>query len=103
MNRPAAARTAAVPAPSSRWLLASGGLLAAVALAVAAPAARAQSQPVGGAPLTIQAVTERPALNLSAYGEVKTAPDMAMINFAAVTEAATAAEAMRQNAAQMTR
>lgn len=101
MNRPAPARTAVAPAVSNRLLLVSGSLLAAAALAFAAPAARAQSQPDGGAPLTIQAVTERPALNLSAYGEVKVAPDMATINFAVVTEAPTAAEAMRQNAAQM--
>lgn len=101
MNRPVLARAAAAPGLSNRLLLASGGLLAAAALALAAPAARAQSQPDGGAPLTIQAVTEGPALNLSAYGEVKVAPDMAVINFAVVTEAPTAAEAMRQNAAQM--
>lgn len=100
MNRPVLVRAAAAPALSNRLLLASSGLLAAAALALA-PAAHAQSQPDGGAPLTIQAVTERPALNLSAYGEVKVAPDMAVINFAVVTEAPTAAEAMRQNAAQM--
>lgn len=104
MNRPVpAARIAPAPALSSRALLVSGGLLAAAALALAAPAARAQSQPEGGAPLTIQAVTERPALNLSAYGEVKAAPDMATITFGVSTEAATAAEAMSQNAAQMNR
>lgn len=101
MNRPVIAKAAAAPAVSNRLLLASGGLLAVVALALAAPAARAQSQPDGGAPLTIQAVTERPALNLSAYGEVKVAPDMATVNFAVVTEVPTAADAMRQNAAQM--
>lgn len=70
--------------------------------AAAAAPALAQSQPNGGAPLTIQAVTERPSLNLSAYGEVKTAPDMATISFGVVTEAPTAAEAMSQNAARMT-
>ena len=67
MNRPAApARAAALPALSNRILLMSGGMLAAAAVAFAAPAAFAQSQPGGGAPLTIQAVTERPSLNLSA-------------------------------------
>lgn len=102
MNRPAASKArAALPALSNRVLLASGSFLAAVAVAFAAPAAFAQSQPGGGAPLTIQAVTERPALNLSAYGEVKTAPDMATISFGVVTEASTAAEAMSQNAARM--
>ena len=65
----------------------------------AAPPARAQSQPEGGASMVIHAVADRPALNLSAYGEVKTAPDMATISFAVVTEATTAAEAMRLNAA----
>jgi uncharacterized protein YggE len=40
-------------------------------------------------------------LNLSAYGEVKAAPDMATISFGVVTEATTAAEAMRLNAARM--
>lgn len=97
----AKARVAAAPALSNRVLLVSGGLLAAAAVAFAAPSAFAQSQPGGGAPLTIQAVTERPSLNLSAYGEVKAAPDMATINFGVVTEAATAAEAMQQNAARM--
>ena len=103
MNRPAAsqARIAALPALSNRIFLMSGGVLAAAAIAFAAPSAFAQSQPDGGAPLTIQAVTERPALNLSAYGEVKTAPDMATISFGVVTEATTAAEAMRQNATRM--
>ena len=94
-------RTAASSAVSTRALAIAGALMAAAALVVAAPGAHAQSQPQGGAPLTIQAVTERPSLNLSAYGEVKAAPDMATINFAVVTEAATAAEAMTQNAARM--
>jgi uncharacterized protein YggE len=98
MTRPAAA---ALPAVSNRALMIGGAMMAAAALALAAPAARAQSQPAGGAPLTIQAVTERPSLNLSAYGEVKAAPDMATITFGVVTEATTAAEAMRLNAARM--
>ena len=85
---------------SFRALMTGGALAAAVALA--APAAFAQSQPNGGAPLTIQAVTESPSLNLSAYGEVKAAPDMATISFGVVTEAPTAAAAMSQNAARMT-
>lgn len=84
---------------SFRALMTSGALAAAVALA--APAALAQSQPNGGAPLTIQAVTERPSLNLSSYGEVKATPDMATITFGVVTEALTAAEAMSRNATQM--
>jgi uncharacterized protein len=84
---------------SLRALMTGGALAAAVALA--APTALAQSQPNGGAPLTIQAVTERPSLNLSAYGEVKARPDMATITFGVVTEATTAAEAMSRNATQM--
>ncbi len=98
MNRPAAA--AATPAVSNRLLLMSGAVMAAAAL-FAAPAARAQSQPDGGAPMMIHAMAERPALNLSAHGEVKTAPDMATISFGVVTEATTAAEAMSLNAARM--
>ena len=104
MTRPTAiARTAASPALSNRLLLMSGAVMAAAALLTAAPAARAQSQPEGGAPMVIHAVADRPALNLSAYGEVKTAPDMATINFGVMTEAATAAEAMRMNAERMNR
>lgn len=99
MNRPAAT-AAAAPAVSNRLLLMSGAVMAAAAL-FAAPAARAQSQPDGGAPMVIHAVADRPALNLSAYGEVKTAPDMATISFGVVTEATTAAEAMRLNATRM--
>ena len=85
---------------TSRALTVGGALLAATAIAATA---QAQSQPIGGAPLTIQAVTERPSLNLSAYGEVKTAPDMATITFGVQTEAPTAQAAMQQNAEQMTR
>ena len=102
MTRPTAiARTAAPPALSNRLLLMSGAVMAAAALLTAAPAARAQSQPEGGAPMVIHAVADRPALNLSAYGEVKTAPDMATISFGVVTEASTAAEAMSLNATRM--
>ncbi|MDP2763233.1 MAG: SIMPL domain-containing protein [Brevundimonas sp.] len=102
MNRSkAVARVAAPPALSNRLLLMSGAVMAAAALFAAAPAARAQSQPDGGAPMVIHAVADRPALNLSAYGEVKTAPDMATISFGVVTEATTAAEAMRLNATRM--
>ena len=51
MNRLAApkARAAALPALSNRILLMSGGMLAAAAVAFAAPSAFAQSQPGGGA------------------------------------------------------
>lgn len=103
MPRSSAAVAAVRPAPgpSSRLLLMSGAVMAAAAL-LAAPAARAQSQPDGGAPMVVHAVADRPALNLSAYGETKVRPDMARINFGVVTEAPTAAEAMAQNATKMT-
>ncbi|MFN4289097.1 MAG: SIMPL domain-containing protein [Brevundimonas sp.] len=42
-----------------------------------------------------------PTFTLSAYGEVRVAPDLATINFAVVTEAATAEAAMRQNRERM--
>lgn len=73
----------------------------ALILAGAASPALAQSQPTGGAPLVVQAVVDRPSLNLSAYGEAKIAPDLATISFGVVTEAPTAAEAMSQNSARM--
>jgi Uncharacterized conserved protein len=82
----------------TRKSLALGAALAALTFA---PAAMAQSQPDGGAPIVVQAVVDRPALTLAAYGEVKVAPDMATINFGVVTEAPTAQEAMAQNAARM--
>ena len=88
-----------------RTLAVGGALMAATALT--APAAFAQSSSgmaTGNAPVTstIQMVQTQPSLNLSATGEVKVAPDMATITFGVVTEAATAQEAMAQNAARMT-
>lgn len=80
-------------APQIRMMALASTLMAATALA--APA-MAQSAP---APHMIQA---EPSISLSAYGEVKVAPDMATITFGVVTEAPTAAEAMAQNAARMT-
>jgi uncharacterized protein YggE len=68
MNRPAVA--AAAPAVSNRLLLMSGAVMAAAAL-FAAPAARAQSQPDGGAPMVIHAVAMR--LNAARMNEVMTA------------------------------
>jgi len=65
MSRSAVAARA-VPLASglfSRLLLMSGAVMAAAAL-LAAPAARAQSQPDGGAPMVVHAVADRPALNL---------------------------------------
>ena len=47
-------------------------------------------------------MSQAPVLNLSAYGETKVAPDMATISTGVVTEAPTAAEAMRLNREKMT-
>lgn len=90
--------TRTLPKTMTRALMLGGALMA-----LTAPAALAQSQPGGGAPLVVHAVVDRPALNLSAYGETKIAPDMATINFGVMTEAPTAAVAMVQNAERMTR
>jgi len=68
---------------------------AAVVLAAGAPPAMAQ---------TVMPMTQMqpaPSLNLSAYGEVKAAPDMANITFGVQTEAPTAEAAMRANAERM--
>lgn len=97
----AAARVSAAPALSNRALMLSGAMMAAAALFAAAPAAHAQAQPSGGAPMMMHAMAAPPSLNLSAYGEVRAAPDMATISFGVVTEAATAAEAMQLNATRM--
>lgn len=79
-------------------------MLGTALMTLAAPAvASAQSQPGGSSPMQVHAMAQQPALNLSAYGEVKVAPDQATINFGVVTEAPTAQEAMAQNAQQMTR
>ena len=79
-------------------------MLGTALMTLAAPAvASAQSQPGGSSPMQVHAMAQQPALNLSAYGEVKVAPDQAAINFGVVTEAPTAQEAMAQNAQQMTR
>src|SRR5436190_7555527 len=66
------------------------GLISTTALA-------AQAQPAGP-PIERLAGA---ALNISAFGEVRTAPDMATIMLGVMTRGATAEEAMRANAAQM--
>ena len=81
-----------------KTLVRAGALGLSLACAAAAPAALAQSAPAA------QDVASRPAvLNLSAYGEVQAAPDMATINLGVNTEAPTAAAALQANAAQMTK
>ncbi|WP_426036872.1 SIMPL domain-containing protein [Brevundimonas sp. DC300-4] len=77
-------------------------LMAATALtAFAAPAAFAQSSSGGATPMQVHAMAAQPALNLSAYGEVRVAPDMATITFGATTEGTTAQAAMADNARRM--
>ncbi len=71
-------------------------MTAAALTAFAAPAAFAQS-----APIQVHAMAAQPALNLSASGEVKIAPDMATITFGVTTEATTAQAAMADNARRM--
>ncbi|MFB7880375.1 SIMPL domain-containing protein [Brevundimonas diminuta] len=88
---------------TARALMLGAALMTLAAPAVASAASGAQSQPGGSSPMQAHAMAQQPALNLSAYGEVKVAPDQATINFGVVTEALTAQEAMAQNAQQMTR
>jgi len=71
-------------------------LLAATPLAAQAQTAPDESMPKGAA-------AARSVLNLSAYGETKVAPDEATITLGVQTKAATAAEALSQNAIQMNR
>jgi uncharacterized protein YggE len=68
-----------------------------LALAVSA-SSTALAQTPGHADGVFQATT----LNLSAYGEAPTAPDMATITLGVATEGKTAAEALSANAARMT-
>jgi uncharacterized protein YggE len=70
--------------------------LSLILAAGAAPAALAQATPPA-ADTIFRATT----LNLAAYGEVKTQPDMASINLGVSTEGRTAAAAMAANAARM--
>ncbi len=77
-------------------LMLGGALTAAAVMGAVAPAAAQTVQP------GVQMMQTPPSLNLSAYGEVKAAPDMATISFGVQTEAATAQEAMRDNATRMT-
>ncbi|MBX9707802.1 MAG: SIMPL domain-containing protein [Caulobacteraceae bacterium] len=75
-------------------------MLGAAVIGLSAPAAVAQSAPT--APMQVHAMAAQPALNLSAYGEVRVAPDMATITFGVLTEAPTAQAAMADNARRMT-
>ena len=72
------------------------GLMLATASAV--PAAIAQAPSVGA-----ERMPTPTTLNLSAYGDVRMAPDMATISLGVNTEAVTAAAALQANATQMTK
>ena len=74
-------------------------MLGSAALVLAAPQAVAQSAPESATP--VHAMAAKPALNLSAYGEVKAAPDMAVLTFGVVTEAPSARQAMADNGERM--
>ena len=71
-------------------------LAAALAFGAAPLAAQAQ------APATVAGAPAPTTFSLSAVGETKVAPDMATINLGVNTDAPTAAEALRANAAKMT-
>jgi hypothetical protein len=80
-------------------------LLSSAVFALGAAGAHAQAdvtRPVPG-PVAVMLAHQAPVLNLSAYGETKVTPDMATISTGVVTEAATAAEAMRLNRDRMNR
>lgn len=64
--------------------------------AAAAPTAWAQAVPAAS-----DAVFRATTVSLAAYGETKVAPDQATINLGVMTEAASAQEAMAQNATRM--
>lgn len=71
--------------------------LSALLVAGAAGTAAAQTAPASAADTVFQATT----LSLSAFGEVRRAPDTATITLGVQTDGATAAEALRQNAVRM--
>ncbi|MFN4296062.1 MAG: SIMPL domain-containing protein [Brevundimonas sp.] len=91
------ARAVAMPRHNLPLML-GAAVLAAGAVMTAAPALAQQAAPANQ---TILVQPETPTLNLSAYGEVRAAPDKAMITFGVQTEATTAAEAMAQNRTRM--
>jgi uncharacterized protein YggE len=71
--------------------------LGALIVAGASTTALAQSAPTTEAATLFQATT----LSLSAYGETRTAPDMATISLGVQTDGPTAADALRANALKM--
>lgn len=79
-----------------KTLMRASALALVLAAGAAAPAAFAQTPPPA-ADTMFRATT----LNLSAYGETKVEPDKATITLGVMTQAQTAAEAMRLNAQKM--
>lgn len=79
-----------------KTLMRAAGVGLALTFAAAAPAALAQAAPPA-ADTMFRATT----LNLSAYGETRIEPDMAMITLGVMTDGRTAAEAMAANAQRM--
>ena len=82
----------------------AAGAMAALLFAGAATGALAQTiGPVPAPPPSAaDSMFRATTLNISAYGEVKAAPDMASISMGVQTEAPTAAQAMADNARRMT-
>ncbi len=76
-------------------------LFRAAAIGALIVAGTAQAAAAQTAPSVADTMFRATTINLSAYGETKIAPDIATISLGVQTEAPTAAEAMRQNAAQM--
>ena len=84
-------------------LVRAGAIALLFATASAAPAALAQAAPVSASAAPADTLFHATTLNLSAYGEMHVAPDMASISLGVNTEAPTASAAMQANAAQMGR
>jgi uncharacterized protein YggE len=83
----------------------ASSLLAASALAGCATAPMAMAQPPGPGPYPappMSAIQPETTITLTGKGTVDHAPDIAMISVGVTTEAKTAAEAMAQQATQMT-
>ncbi|MGA9659521.1 MAG: SIMPL domain-containing protein [Asticcacaulis sp.] len=76
--------------------LAVGTLLAGLSMTPALAQAQPQTQPMPGMMMPAPST-----LNLSAAGQISATPDMATINFAVVTQGATASEAMKANNVRM--
>lgn len=94
------ARAVSARSRSNPAFMMGAAVLAAGAVMTAVPAL-AQESAIPATNQTILVQPETPTLNLSAHGEVRAAPDKAMITFGVQTEAPTAAEAMTQNRARM--